>query len=58
MAKTKETDEQSIWRIMMNTPGPEAIRLYEVATKILTTRCIIKPARKRKEVHKPKQETK
>lgn len=48
MASKKETNEQAVWRIAMNTPGPEAMALYEVFAKILTSRNIIKPPRTRK----------
>jgi hypothetical protein len=55
VAKTKETDEQAIWRVFMNAPGPQAVHFYETATKILTSRNIIKPPRKRKTDSKTKE---
>lgn len=53
MASKKETNEQAVWRVFMNAPGPEAVSLYETVTKILTSRNIIKPPRKRKETATP-----
>jgi hypothetical protein len=55
VAKTKETDEQAVWRVFMNAPGPQAVHFYETATKILTSRNIIKPPRKRKIDSKTKE---
>lgn len=47
MAKSKETDEQAVWRIMMNAPGAQALALLETATKICVARNLVKPPRKR-----------
>lgn len=56
MARTKETNTEAIWRIFMNAPGHECAALYADATKILASRNIIKPPRKREVVgaHKHK----
>ena len=43
---TQTKNEKIIWGI--NVPGEEARSLYEQATKILTNRNLIKPARTRK----------
>lgn len=40
--------EKEVWAAFMNAPGPEAIALYDQATKILIARNIIKAPRVRK----------
>lgn len=40
--------EKEVWAAFMNAPGPEAMALYDQATKILIARNLIKPPRVRK----------
>jgi len=37
----------------MNTPGPQAVAFYELATKVMVARNLVKRPRERKEVPKP-----
>lgn len=41
-------NERTLWEMMMNAPGAEALALYAEATKILTARNLIKVLRTRK----------
>ncbi len=49
MANKKKNEEDQLFGYFMNTPGPQAVAFYELATKVMVARNLVKRPRERKE---------
>ena len=52
MANKKKNEEDVVFGYFMNTPGPQAVAFYELATKVMVARNLVTRPRSRKETAK------
>ncbi len=49
MANKKKNEEDLVFGYFMNTPGPQAVVFYELATKVMVARNLVTRPRKRED---------